>query len=770
MRSLSAVLLATTMLFGVSAFANEEVVRKIVIHGNKRVESGTVFNYLNIKPGDKFDHHKKISAIQALYSSKLFSDVNLKLHNGELVVTVTDAPLITKVEFSGNNRVKKSELTKVITIHRGASFDPAVLKQDIDRIKETYVSSGRYNVKVDARVEHLDNNRVKVTFQIAEGPKTTIKNIYFAGNTYYSASELKSIISTKESAWYRFGNNGENYNPERLEYDKELLVKFYQSVGFADCKVTSAYAELSPKKDHFSVTYVIDEGRKYNIGKVDFANEIKELNNKDIAKLITIKTGKTFDLLAIEEVAEKISKLAARYGYTTIKAYPELKQNPDTQTVDVHFVVQKADRVFVNKINITGNVKTEESVIRRELHLAEGDLLNMDLLEKSDRNVRDLDYFETVKVDASPTENAGKYDVNVDIQEKSTASVGFDLGYSTMDKMFGQISFLEKNLLGTGKILSAKVRKGSKKFSYDTTVIDPHFMDLDLSAGVSLFKINSGRGGSWGEGDLPYSQKAIGARTFIEYELATDLDHEIGYNIKKAKFAHKAGNVAKASSLALFEALGKNTTSSIDHTLTYYQIDSRIVPKNGYILSASQEYAGVGGDDFFIRHDASAKLYQSFNRNQYTLSFVLKGGDIRGTRGKRVKMNDRFNLGDFSLRGFEYAGVGPRDLTSNTVLGGKHYYTLQTEFSVPLLTEMRESSLNGIVFADVGNVWGTDIPAGYDRSRMKIVDSHLPRASTGVGILWLTRIAPIRLDYAIPLKKRHYDDTQRWFFRMSTSF
>ena len=776
--TLNKLLLISTILVGSNhVYASDDIVHKIVVQGNQRIESETVKNYIGVKPGDEFGFEKRVSAIHSLYQTQLFTDINLDLKDGTLYVTVSDAPLITVIEFRGNHRVKNDQLKKVVSSRRGGAFKESTLEKDIDNIRETYTRSGRYNVEVKGSAEKLENGRVKLVFDIKEGPKTSIKRIYFAGNEHYTANELKSIIVTKEAAWYRFMETNDAYDPQRFEYDKQLLVKFYQSVGFADCQVTAVRAELSPKKDHFTVTYVVEEGRQYNLGEVSLSNEIEGLDKAQLQSFVTVKPGDRFDITALDYIADQITQLAAVKGYNAVKVYPDLEQNPDTQLVDVNFVIAKADRVFVNKINITGNVKTEEDVIRREMQVAEGDLLNQELLTKSEANVRDLDFFETVEVDAVPTENAGRYDINLEVQEKSTASIGFDIGYSTMDKMFGQVSFLEKNLLGAGKILSAKVRKGSKKLSYDLTVIDPNFLDRDLAAGVSVFNLNSGAGGSWGEGDLPYSQKAYGGRVFIEYPLWENLSHEVGYNIKRTKLTLKdkkkwesSLEKAQTHSLMLFESLGSSVTSSVDHTLTYYQVDSKIIPKNGYILSFTQEYAGVGGDNKFLRHELEAKYYKSFSRNKYTLSFVAKAGDIRGTRGKKVRMNDRFNLGDHTMRGFEYAGIGPRDRSADVTLGGKHYYTVQTEFQFPIGSGLQDSSLSGILFTDIGGIWGIDMPDKFDRSKVKVADSKAPHVSVGAGVLWVTRFAPIRLDYAIPVHKRKYDDKQNWHFRMSTHF
>ncbi len=759
-------ILATTVLYNTSALS-AEYIKKITIQGNKIIENSTIENYLKLQVGEEYTSSKGDEAIKNLYSTSLFENISITLVNGgNLIVTVSETPFITKVVFTGNSKIKTSSLSKELLTMSGESMSPAKIQLDVEKIKEIYKRSGRFSTTVTPKIERLENDRVKVTFDIAEGPKTTVKKIYFSGNNNYRSTELQSVILTKQSRWFNFLETNDTYDPDRLEYDKELLKEFYQSVGFADFRVISVTAELNPTKEYFTITYSIEEGAKYNFGNITIDNKLPNIDINEIKKYINVKSGDTFNINSLNKIANKISSHFASKGYPGINVYPDISsKNPD-HTFDIKFVIDKAEKVFINQINITNNLKTEDKVIRREFKISEGDIFNRSYIEKGHQNLRNLDYFEKVLISVTPTTRKDKYDINIDVEEKSTSSISFDAGYNTAGGPFGRISFLERNLIGTGKVLNAGVQVGKKSISYYGGITEPHFLDKDVSLGFNVFNNYSGRGTSFlSQGDQNYTLKSIGLKPSLGYDIAEDLSHEIDYTLKRDVLS----SLGNSSSIFLTEQMGKFITSAIGHTITYDQLDSRIIPKNGYVISGTQEFAGVGGNNKYLKHELDGKYFKSFINNKFTLKLSSSVGGIMGVGGKTVRISDRFNLGDYSLRGFAASGIGPREKTTNEGLGGEKYYTFSTELNFP--TGLPEDfNLTGAVFMDAGSLWGVGLNSKSIYKSDSFYNDKSLRASVGVGFIWVTRFAPIRMDWAWPIKKRPYDEKQIFHLKFSTHF
>ncbi|MES2214707.1 MAG: outer membrane protein assembly factor BamA [Pseudomonadota bacterium] len=757
-------ILASSMITSHVALA--DAIKHITIAGNKRIETSTVQNYLGLHIGDECSVTNQNKAIKNLYATSMFENINVHCANGTLFVNVQESPFITKIELRGNNKIKTSTITKELMTHAGESLSKAKLQHDTDKILEMYKKSGRFSVAAEPVIEDLGQGRVRVIFDISEGPKASIRRIYFAGNNNYRSNELGSIILTKETAWWKFMDTNDTYDPDRMEYDKELLKNFYQSVGFADVRIISATAELSPNKEYFTATYSIDEGEKYKFGEIAVDNKISDINTEQVKKLITVRKGQTFDMSALDKIADKISEEMNNMGYPQVSVSPELKKDATTSIADVVFVVERADKAFINKINISGNTKTSEEVIRREFSIQEGDVFNRSRIEKGERNLRNLDYFDSkIGITSTPTNKPGKYDINVAVAEKSTAAIDFGLGYNTSEGPFGNLSFNERNFLGKGQYLFASTHRAQKHTSYTLGLTDPHFMGKDLSLGGQVFNNKSGKSGrSWGEDGQPYSLDTIGAKTSLGYNLAEDLTHDIDYTIKNDKLTVEQ----RTASVFVAEEAGKFTTSAIGHTITYDRADNRIVPKNGYILSGSQAYAGVGGNNHFLKHDIDARFFKSFVNNKVTLKCGGEVGDIRGTGGHRVRISDKFQIGGRNLRGFAPSGIGPRDKRTREALGGLNYYTGSAELNFPVgLPE--EMNFTGAVFADMGSLWGMDIRKDSLYTKNDVYNSKKLRTSAGIGFIWITRIAPIRIYWGQALNRQRYDEQQHFLISMSTN-
>lgn len=736
-------------------------INAINIKGNQRIEKSTILEYLGMGVGDQYSEEARSEAVKNLYGTSLFENIDIAFNDGVLSVNVLETPFVSKVVFVGNNKVKTKVLTAEMQTIAGESLKKSKLRSDVEKIKEIYKRSGRFSVHVSSRIESQENNRVKVIFEVEEGPKTGIRNINFVGNENYRDSELKTIILTKEARWFRFLESNDTYDPERIEYDKYLLKQFYNSVGFADCRIISVTADLRQNKDGFVLTYSIDEGKKYKFGQTTLLNKLKSIKDEEISKFFTKNEGSTFNMNLVQKMADKITDYLAGKGYPQVDVHPDIRTNPAKGTVDVVIVVDQADKIFINNINIYGNLKTEDHVIRRELKIAEGDVYNKGKIERGERSLRNLDYFSKLSLKLSPTQKDDRYDINIDVEEKSTASVGFDVGYNTAGGVFGRVSFLERNLIGTGKYLNAGIQAGKKSIYYYAGLTEPNFMDRDLSLGGSVFRSENGRGSGFTNQDMNYSMKSTGAKVNLGYEIVDDLTHSIDYLIKRDSL--KAPK--STASVYIQEQMGNFVTSAVGHSLTLDKTDSRVLPKNGFLLTGSQEYAGVGGNNKYLKHELEGKAFKSFFENKFTMIFSASAGHIKGLNGRKVRISDRFNLGDYTLRGFEQAGIGPRDKVTDEGLGGQKYYALSTEVNFPLgLPE--EFNVSGALFVDVGSLWDAD-----SKISKSFYNDKALRGSTGFGVIWVTRFAPIRLDWGFPFKKQKYDQKQNGpHIKFSTHF
>ncbi len=744
-----------------NAFADDKI-SKIIVDGNQRIEISTIKEYSGFHEGQNYSLESQSEAIKRIYETSLFEDISINFNDGILKISVKETSFVSKVSFVGNSKIKSSMLANEISTVAGESLRKSKLRADVEKIKEMYKRSGRFSVDVKSKIETKGDNAVNVIFQITEGPKTGVESIYFAGNAHYSNSELRSIIMTKESKWFRFLDTNDTYDPDRIEYDKHLLSKFYNSVGFADFSIISVTADLLPTKEGFVLTYSIDEGDKYKFANITVNNKLSNVKTSEVEKFIIQRKGETFNLGSMESICEKISDYLGAHGYPQVEVYPDLNPNREARSVDVVIVVDKAEKIFIDKININGNLKTEDHVIRRQLKIQESDIYNRIKIEKGEQNIRNLDYFDKLLLNISPTSKKDRYDINIDVEEKSTSSIGLDLGYNTSGGPFARVSFLERNLLGTGKYLNAGVQVGKQSTSYYGGITDPNFLDKDLSLGVNLFKNHDGKGSGFGNGEQKYTKDSLGAKTSVGYDITEDLFHEVDYLIKRDRLSGESNS----GSIYIQEQMGKFITSAIGQNLVYDQTDSRVLPKNGYLLSGSQEFAGLGGDTKYLKNEIEGKYFKSFVENKYTVKLSAHAGYIYGLSGQKVRISDRFNLGDYSLRGFSFGGVGPRDKVTKEGLGGQKYYTLSSELNFPVgLPE--EFNVTGAVFTDAGSLWDADSKASTDQG---FYNDKAIRASVGFGFIWVTKIAPIRVDWAFPVKKQKYDETQTFHIKFSTNF
>jgi len=754
-------------LLATSALA--EKVQSIKIQGNSRIEKASIKNYLKINVGDNVTDKRQNKAIQDLYATSFFERVSINLDKGVLTVKVQEYPIISDVVIEGNVKISTHALKKEILTNFGTTLSDFVIHSDILKIKEIYKKQGGFLTKVEHKVERLPHDRAKVTFKITEGPKVEVRKIGFVGNHHFTNSSLKSKLVTKEKMWLKFWVQN-SYSPEKIEHDQMMLQAFYNAQGFADFHVVSVNTQISKNKDYFDIIYVIEEGNKYSLGDIDITNNIKEINTDELKSLIQVKKGDTYNAEELDELARVISNYIENKGYPEVSVSAQtISKDPKKSIINISFVIEKAYKAYIDKINIRGNTKTRDKVIRREFKISEGDIFNRDQIEQSKRNLINLDYFEAekLKMYTTPSGKTNKYNLEVEVEEKSTSGINLHTGYNTGSGFQAGIGYNERNFLGMGKTLDAGITGGSRYKHYSLGLTEPHFLDRNMSLGVSgsIHTSKTDKKKKFAA-YRPYDLTTYGLRVDLGYSLFEDLYHNVYYSYK---FDNISINKNTQASKYVQEQAGKTVTSAIGHSLFYDKTDNRIFPRNGYSISGTQEYAGLGGNNRYLKHEFDAKYFKSFFKDYYRIKIAASAGMINGVGGKKVRIQDRFNLGDSSFRGFAFAGIGPRDNTGDKeALGGQKYYVLTAELNSPLGLP-KELNLTGNIFVDYGALWSFDLKPGSSYSKSDVSDSKRPHLSVGCGILWITRLAPIRIDIAKALVKRKYDEKQNWHLIFSTN-
>lgn len=727
----------------------------IQIVGTQRVDPQTVLSYMTFKPGDRYDRTALSASMKTLYDTGLFADIAMQEKGSTLVVEVVENPLINQVAFEGNRRVDDDALSVEVRSRARSVLNRATVQEDVDRIYEVYRRSGRFSVSVEPMMIQLDQNRVNLAFEIVEGDVSEISSIRFVGNRAFDDGDLRSAILSEESRWYRFLSSNDRYDPDRLDYDQELLRRFYLKNGYVDFTVVSAIAELSPQKDSFYVTFTVDEGERYSVGTVDVdASALENVGTDALNNHVTMETGDWYNADDIDLVVTEMTETLGDMQYAFVEVRPSLKRNIPEKQVDILFRVNPTQRVFVDKINVTGNVRTIDKVIRRELELVEGDAFNKSKLAESENNIRDLDFFENVKVQPVRGESPDQTVINVDVEEKSTGDVSIGAGFSTQDGPLADLRIRERNLLGRGQELVFGTTLAGERTQFDLSFTEPYFLERDLRAGIDLFHTTRDL-----QDESSYDLRNTGGRLRMGYGLSKHLSQSLTYRLEKTDI----DNVGTDASRFVADQEGTRTTSAIAQRLVYDLRDSKLNPTEGYFLWMDAEFAGLGGDAEFISGKTGGSYFYPIAKN---VVFNLLGevGAIESWGSDdSVQINERYFLGGNSLRGFESSGVGPRDLDTDDSLGGNRFYRGSAEVSFPFgLYE--EFGIKGHGFADVGSLWDVD------DSGASVADDNSLRASVGAGISWRSPLGPIRVDFATPVQDESYDDDELFRFSFGTRF
>lgn len=788
--------------------AKADVVSSIVVRGNQRVEAETVRSYVLVRPGQSFGAREIDESLKALFATGLFSDVQITRGGGALVVTVVESPLINRVAFEGNKRIPDEQLTTVIESRPRGLLSRSRVQSDVQRILEVYRRAGRFQASVEPKIIELTQNRVDLVYEVNDGDKTGISRIDFVGNAAFSDGRLRDVIRTRETGLLSFLRTTDTYDQDRLNADQELLRRFYTRNGYADFRVIAANADLDRERNTFFVSFTVEEGQLYRFGAIDIQSSLPELDPARLNSVVLTREGAVYSAEDIEKTMEAISIEASRMGYAFAQVRPRASRDAEGQTISITYYVDEGPRVYVERIEVRGNTRTRDFVIRREFDLVEGDAFNRTLVDRAERRLRNLQFFKNVRISTTQGTAPDRVIIVVDVDEQATGDISFGVGYSSTDGVIGDISLTEKNFLGRGQYLRVSFGGGQAKRNAEFSFTEPFFLGRRLSAGFDLYQrvqeSNSfqsydeeTRGGgirfglpiddAWSVGvgyqiyqqTISVDRSALnGARSIDDGPDGIPNTADDTYVNDDVSLALKQficrGDLIPGPGGSVPQACRPGVTSrtalisQFSWNVTYNTVDSPVFPRSGIFAQLKQDIAGLGGDVGFVKTTVEARIHREL-LSDFGLTGMLRGraGHMLSI-GQGHRIFDQFNNGSDLVRGFAPSGFGPRTADTQESIGGRMYVaaTAQVDFPIPGLPE--ELGLYGSAFGDAGAIWDADRSllgtAGLINNDFKI------RSSVGVGILWRSPFGPLRFDLAYPLMKENGDKTQLFRFSGGTQF
>ena len=743
----------TMFLFSLPSFGQKpNVIEQVIVQGGKRIESETVRSYLLLQAGDLFDKRRIDQSLKSLYATGLFADVLIRQEGKSLVVQVVENPIINRIAFEGADRVEEADLLNELILRPRVVFTRTKIQADVKRLLEVYRVNGRFSALIVPKIIQLPQNRADLVFEITEGPLTRVERVSFVGNKFESDSNLRSIVRSKQTRWYRFWSNDDTYDPDRLALDRELLRRHYLAKGFANFRVESAIGELTPDGKAFFITYSINEGARYSFGNISVAADIKGVDPKVLAGLAGFKKGDQYDNKKIERAIDVLTDAVGERGFAFVEIRPKVERDKKNKLVNVKFSIREGPRVFVERIEITGNVRTLDKVIRRETKVSEGDAFNASKLRRGRQRIQDLNFFNKVEFKREVGSAPDKAVIKVNVEEKSTGALNFGVGYSTDVGALIDVGLKERNLLGLGQQIEFNGSFAGSKSTGSVSFTEPYFMDRDVAAGIDAYHI---RQEFQSTSSYDHQKTGLGLRT--GYPISEGTRQSLRYKIETSKIE----NVSTSASMLVKAQAGSRTLSEVGHTLAYNNLNSRVNPTSGYLLSMTNDVAGLGGNVRYLKNKVKVIQYNELFSNS-VLSIKGDAGHVLGL-DQDVKISDRFNLGGGSLRGFANMGAGPRDISTDDALGGEWLYSGSTQLIFPLGFPS-ELGISGRLFGDFGGI------GEVNPTNSNIKDSGGLRVSAGTGIGWVSPFGPINVDLAWALKKESYDKTELLRFNFGSRF
>lgn len=825
------------------------IIRQVTVSGNERVEPETIASYLTVRTGDPFDPAQLDISLKNLFATGLFSDVELTERGGVLIVRVVENPIINRIIFEGNKKLDNDELAEEVRLRPRQVFTRARVKADVQRMLVLYQRSGRFAAIIEPKVVQQEQNRVDLVFEIQEGPKTKVSSINFLGNKVYGDGELKDVLATKEARWWKFFTSNDTFDPDRLAYDQQVLRQHYLNEGYADFRVVSAVSELTPNREDFFITFTVEEGEIYTFGEIEIDSEIRDVNELLFRAFLLMQEGQTYNAEAIESTIEQLSNAAGLLGYAFVDVRPRIERDRENRTINITFRILDAPRVYVERINIRGNVVTLDRVVRREFRLQEGDAFNSALVSRSDNRLQRLDFFREVEIEQLQGSQPDRLILDVAVEEQATGELNLGAGFSSLENFIFDFSIRQRNFQGRGQDLRLGVRLSGNRQEIDLGFTEPYFLGRRVAAGADIFarRIDSSNfGAAFDQDSLGFSLRAGAAiseywQVSTRYTLRRD-NIEIPNSLLVSTFgsflntisAQLTGDpVADATLLDRFDRNGDDTVTDIDFdinddgvfqdtelaiglgrsfqesigqrfqsivgvTLRTDSRNSLIRPTRGKSLSISQDFAGLGGDVKYLRTRINTDNYWTPWAG-WTFRLSAEGGFIEGL-GQSVLLADKFYIGGPRIRGFDVAGIGPRDFSGTTTrntssLGGTAFYIGRAELFFPLGDAALESGINASIFIDAGSLFrgqisdtpncefsltefedfetasAEDPTLTFPFSTNCIAgDSPRPRVALGIGFSWQSPFGPFRIDLSRALRKQLGDRTQTLQFNVGTTF
>ena len=732
-----------------SAFANEvNDIKEINIDGLQRINYDTVLSYGEVNIDIDYTESLSNNIIKKLYDTQLFSDISVNYIDNILTINVKENPTINLVLFEGNKTKKDEDLIAEIKLKERSVFSRNRVKEDVKRILELYQRSGRLSAQVDPSVELLDNNRVNLIFKIDEAKVLSVSKITIIGNKVFTDKEIKKVMTTKSKSLLKFWSKGGQYDPDRIEYDKQLISDFYNKNGYVNFLFTSSIAQLVDTSNKFEIILSVSEGERFSFGKIKVITQLDKLNKDVLKASLEPNSGNIFNSEVIKESIEYIKNSASSYGYTFIEINPEIIVNDDSKTVDVTFDINEGPKVYVNRINIEGNTRTIDKVIRREFTFSEGDAYNKFSVNYSKDKIKALNYFESVELNEERVESLDRIDLNLNIVEKNTGSATLGAGYGSTNGSTLTAGITESNFLGKGQKVKLSASLASTQSLYDISITEPYFNNKDLSVRADLYsKFDDPT-------NVKYETETVGLGLSFGFPLSNSNRITTKYSLLTSKT--KADTDATSYEQLLS---GTNTVSILGYVLSLDKRNSPYKPTNGSIFTIEQNIAGIGGTSNYVENKITYKVYKKLS-DLFTGAIKSELGAINGYGGKYAPVDSQFNIGGKNLRGFKYGKIGPQLNSSYT--GGNYYYVITTETNFDLPID--EFDISSSLFLDVGSVWGLDERYG------SIDDSHKIRASIGLNLNWDSAIGPINFILAEPVMSENNDTTDKFSFDIGYNF
>lgn len=757
------------------------IIREIRVVGNKRVEPETVRSYLQLSVGSPYDSFAADQSVQTLFGTGLFSDVRIDREGGIVTVLVEENPVINRVAFEGNSEIDDNTLASEVQLKPRAIFTRAKVQADVQRILDVYRRSGQFSAQVEPKLIALPHNRVDLVFEISEGATTKVVNLNFIGNSAFSDSQLKDVITTSEKSFLSFLKSTDIYDPDRLNLDRELLRQFYLKNGYADVVVVSAIADLAPDGKGFFVTFTVEEGQPYTFGAVTIQSNLASLDVDALQSDISTVQGDTFNASKIDSSVERITLAVAEQGFAFARVRPQADRDPFGRTIGITYVVEEGPRVYIERIDIVGNTRTLDYVIRREIPIAEGDAFNTLLVDRARRKLQALGFFKKVEIKRFAGSAPDRITLAIEVEEQSTGELSFGAGYSSAEGVIGDIAISERNLMGRGQFLRLKLSGSLERQQIDLSFTEPRFMDTNIAAGFDAFH----RELDFSE-ESNYIKTETGGSVRLGFPITDDLRLTTRYTFSAQDIQIEGGSPSPAIRQLVDPSAGCDINtgtgcadsrsfiqSGVGYSLAYDTRDLASNPSRGVYFVLSQDLAGVGGDVNFVRTTAELTGYYPVAEG-WVLVGRATAGNIFGFGGDDVLLVDNFFKGGETIRGFARAGFGAREApgancgqgTGNDcdALGGTTFAAITAELRFPLPFLPEELGMSGAVFADAGTLFGTDLEG------IAVDDEASIRSSVGASLLWKSPVGPLRADFAYVLSKEDFDEEEFFRFGAATRF